>query len=360
MNKLKEARKTIDQVDESMAKLFEKRMEAAKQVAQHKKENGLPIEDKKREEKLIKAMEEKVDGQFKPYYETFLTKVIEISKDYQAHLLEGMKVAYSGVEGAFAHIASGKIFDLKNTISFPDFESAYMAVVSGECDCAVLPIENSYAGDVDSVIDLSYNGGLHVAGIYDMPLTQSLLAKKGVSIDEIKEVESHPQAISQCMPYLKSHGWKLKETVNTAVAAKKIAENKRRDKAVIAAREAAEIYGLTVLEGGINENKNNTTRFAVFTREDSKVAKDDNNFILLFTTKNTPGALGRAISIVSENGYNLRCLKSRPTGNENWAYYFYAEGEGNIGTKNGENMIKELKAVCKDVRLLGSFKGEKL
>lgn len=360
MNQLEKARQDIERIDAGMAKLFEERMKAAEQVAAYKKEQGLPIEDRVREEALIRKNSGLVAFEYRPYYAGFLTHLMEESKNYQRRLLEGMAVAYSGVEGAFAHLAAGRIFPSGTLIPCPDFESAYRAVEDGRCDCAVLPIENSYAGDVDSVLDLAYRGSLSVAGIYHMPLSQSLLAKPGVSIDEIREVQSHPQALSQCMPYLKSRGWKLSPTVNTAVAAKEVAGGARRDLAVIAARETAELYGLSVLAGEINENKNNTTRFAVFTRAECTVAPEDQHFLLLFTTKNAPGALGHAISIISEYGYNLRCLKSRPTGQENWAYYFYAEGEGNVGTDHGRQMIQSLEEVCKDVRLLGSFREEKL
>lgn len=360
MEQLKNARKEIERIDAQMAKLFEERMKAAEQVAEYKKINSLQIEDKAREEALIKKNTEFVSFDYHPYYKSFLSGLIEESKKYQKFLLDGMTIAYSGVEGAFAHLAAKRIFNAGKTVAHPNFDSAYRAVEDGECDCAVLPIENSYAGDVDSVLDLAYRGSLHIAGIYDMPLSQSLLAKKGVTIEEIREVQSHPQALSQCMPYLKSKGWKLTQAVNTAIAAKEVVESDRRDVAVVAAREAAEIYGLSVLEGDINENKNNTTRFAVFTRAQREVNPEDKHFVLMFTTKNEPGSLGKAISVISENEINLKCLKSRPTGNENWAYYFYTEGEGNINSESGNKMLKSLNEVCESVRLLGSFREEKV
>lgn len=360
MNGLENARRTIERIDAEMAELFEKRMKAAQAVADFKKENAMPIEDKKREAELAAKNGEFVSPEFRPYYESYFKNVTDVSKRYQKRLLEGMKIAYSGVEGAFAHIAAGRIFKCGKTASYSDFDSAYKAVEDGECDCAVLPIENSYAGDVDRVLDLAFHGGLSVSGIYDLPLCQSLLAKEGANLDSIKEVHSHPQALSQCMPYLKRHGWELVNEINTAAAAKAVAEGDRTDVAVVASIDAAELYGLKILQENINENKNNTTRFAVFTRSECTVSPKDERFMLMFTTKNEPGSLGGAIAVIGEYRFNLRCLKSRPTGNENWEYYFYAEGEGNIGSLDGRKMINELKKLCSNVKILGSFADEKI
>lgn len=360
MNSLENARKTIETIDAEMAELFEKRMKAAEAVAEYKRENAMPIEDKKREAQLTARNADFVSFEFRPYYEEFIQNVMDVSKQYQKRILEGMKIAYSGVEGAFAHIAACRIFKCGETMSCPDFDSAYKAVEDGICDCAVLPIENSYAGDVDRVIDLAFRGNLSVSGFFDMPLGQSLLAKPGADIEDIKEVCSHPQALTQCMPYLTRHGWKLTQAVNTAVAAKSVAEGDRNDIAVVASKDAAALYGLKILQEDINENKNNTTRFAVFTRAECIVSPSDGHFLLMFTTKNEPGSLGGAISVIGENKFNLRSLKSRPTGNENWEYYFYAEGEGNIGSPSGQKMIKELKELCENVKILGSFVDEKV
>lgn len=360
MNNLQNARRSIEKIDAEMAELFEKRMKAAEVVAEFKRENALPIEDKKREAELTAKNSEFVSFEYQPYYESFIQNVMDVSKKYQKRVLEGMRIAYSGVEGAFAHIAARRIFRCGETVSCPDFDSAYKAVEEGACDCAVLPIENSYAGDVDRVLDLAFHGNLTVSGIYDMPLGQSLIAKQGTDIDDITEVRSHPQALSQCMPYLKRHGWRLTQAVNTAVAAKSVAEGDRKDIAVVASKDTAELYGLKILQEDINENKNNTTRFAVFTRAECKVSPKDEHFLIMFTTKNEPGSLGGAIAVIGEYRFNLRSLKSRPTGNENWEYYFYAEGEGNIDSLDGRKMIHDLKKLCENVKIIGSFSDEKV
>lgn len=360
MDDMGKARAEIERIDREMAALFAERMQAAAVIAAYKEEHGLPIEDKEREAQLIARNTALLPTAYVPYYRTFFEGLLQESKRYQRLLTAGMQVAYSGVEGAFAHVAALRIFPGCRTLSCPDFATAYRRVESGECGCAVLPIENSYAGDVGQVMDLAWHGSLSVSGIYDLPLSQCLLAKPGTQLGGIREVISHPQALSQCMPYLKKHGWIQTTAVNTAVAAQQVAQGDRCDLAVIAARETAELYGLQILQDDINEQKTNTTRFAVFTATEGQIQSTDHHFILLFDCKNQPGALGDAISVISRHEYNLKCLKSHPTGVENWAYYFYAEGEGCLATPAGETMLRELRAVCNSVRVLGSFAAERV
>ena len=356
-----EARKNIDRIDREMAELFAERMQAAAVVAAYKEEHGLPVEDKAREAEMIARNTERLPPAYRPYYRNFLVGTITESKRYQRLLVSGLRVAYSGVEGAFAHVATMRIFgEPGEKVACPDFATAYRSVESGACHCVVLPIENSYAGDVGQVMDLAWRGSLTISGIYDLPLSQCLLAKPGVTLAEVREVVSHPQALAQCQPYLRRQGWIQTTAVNTAVAARTVAAGERREVAVIAARETADLYGLQVLENDINEQKSNTTRFAVFSPAACEIKPSDNHFVLLFSCKNQPGALGDAISVISRHDYNLKCLKSHPTGVENWAYYFYAEGEGNLGTEAGQTMRRELERVCNSVRVLGSFSGERM
>ncbi len=359
MTELEKARKIINEVDCEMAKLFVKRMDAVKQVAAYKQQTGMQITDSVREEEIIAKNAMLLENSpYKSYYINFLRENMEISKKFQHRLLEGMKVAYSGVEGAFANIAAKKIFPDAEAVAYGDFKSAYDAVVNGECDCVVLPVENSYNGDVGQVMDLAFFGSLYINGIYDISVVQNLLGVKGATIESVKEVISHPQALGQCADYIRRHNFKEIQAVNTAVAAKQVAESGRTDIAAIASEEAAEKYGLVKLDSHINESNVNTTRFAVFSRIAKTSAAKDNQFILLFTVSNEAGALGRAVSVIGKYGFNLRALKSRPTKELIWNYYFYAEGEGNINTERGEEMIDALSKYCSDIKLVGSFEKE--
>ena len=158
-------------------------MEAVRSVAAYKKERGLPIEDKEQEARVIKGRSALVeDPELRSFYVNFLQDTMDVSKRWQHYLMEGLRVAYSGVEGAFAHIAAGRIFPDGELESYPSFESAYEAVEKGECDVAVLPIENSFAGEVGQVLDLMFSGDLYVNGVYDLSINQNLLGMASTAL----------------------------------------------------------------------------------------------------------------------------------------------------------------------------------
>ncbi len=357
-DKLKEAREIINGVDKEMAELFEKRMRAAEMVAEYKRERGLEIHDPKREGELIERNSQYVsDGVLREYYVNFLEKTMEISRSYQSRLMEGMRVAFSGTEGAFAHIATCKLFPTAKKIGYGNFESAYNAVVTGECDAAVLPIENSYNGEVGQVTDLIFSGTLYVNGMTELAVTQDLLAVPGATLADIKEVVSHPQALGQCHEYITQHGFAEKEYNNTALAAEYVAKKGDKSLAAIASEAAAEIFGLTVLEKNINASANNTTRFVILSRSQNenihKSAKTTT--LLLFTVRNEAGSLAKAIDIIGKHGFNMRSLRSRPMKDLLWQYYFYVEAEGDLNTEEGQNMLTELKVYCDRLRAVGTF-----
>ena len=348
MTELEKAREQIDRIDKEMARLFEERMAAVKTVAEYKRQNGVRVADLSREAEVIKRNSSLIENEaLKPYFVSFLQSNMDISKAYQHRLLEGMRIAYSGVEGAFANIAANRIFPDGTAFACEDFKAAYESVEKGENDCVILPIENSYNGDVGQVMDLTFFGSLYINGIYDIEIVQNLLAVKGTTMDEVKEVISHPQALGQCAAYIRQHGFKPT-----------VAESGRHDIAAIGSSEAAKKFGLKKLEAHINTSGNNTTRFAVFSKAAKAPAKADNQFIMLFTVPNEAGLLGQAIAVIGKYGFNLRALKSRPTKELIWSYYFYAEGEGNINSENGKAMLKELKEKCSNVRVVGSFEKE--
>ena len=191
MNNLERARQLINETDKEMAKLFEKRMDAVKLVAAYKKENGIPVDDFGREDEIIKKNCTLIENEdYRSYYINFLKETISLSKKMQHKLLDGMTVAYSGVEGAFANIAAQKVFPDAICVPHANFKSAYNAVVNGECDCALLPLENSHNGDVAKVLDLAFFGDLYVNGMYEIEIIQNLLALPGVSLKDIKKVSS--------------------------------------------------------------------------------------------------------------------------------------------------------------------------
>ncbi|MBR4761960.1 MAG: chorismate mutase [Clostridia bacterium] len=359
MSKLDDARAKIGDIDKKIAALFEERMDAAGEVAAYKREHGLKVEDRLRESELLDRNCGYIkNSEYKPYYVNFQKSVMDISKAYQHRLLDGMRVAFSGTTGAFANIAAEMILPDAECIGYGDFAEAYNSVVNGDCDSVVLPLENSVGGDVGTVLDLCFFGSLFVNGVYETDIIQNLLAVEGATVNDIKTVISHPQALGQCADFIKQYGFEQIEAVNTAIAAKHVKEQNRRDLAAIGSSLAAEKFGLKIIAPHINQSSTNTTRFAVLSRAAKAPSDFDDRFIMLFTVKNVAGALGDAITIIGKHGFNLRALKSRPTKQLIWNYYFYAEGEGNINSAEGKKMLEDLKSCCLDIKILGSYEKE--
>lgn len=357
-NNLDKAREIINEVDKEMAELFVKRMRAAEMVAEYKKERGLAIYDELREEEVVRRNSALIEDEvLREFYLGFLRNNMAVSRAYQKRIMEGMRVAYSGTEGAFAHIAASKLYPTAEKVAFGDFASAYRAVESGECDICVLPVENSYNGEVGQVTDLMFSGSLYVNGMFDLPVTQDLLAIDGAKIEDIKEVVSHPQALGQCSEYIEKHGFTRHEFANTALAAKYVKDLSERSVAAIASREAADIFGLSVLDHDINENRSNSTRFAIFSRvANKKIGKETGiHSILLFTVRNEAGALARAVDVIGKYGFNMRTLRSRPMKELLWQYYFYVEVEGNIQTEEGTSLMEELGEFCDRLKFAGTY-----
>ena len=357
MDKLQQAREEIDRVDREMAQLFVRRMRAVEMVSDYKREHGLPVFDAAREDAVIAKNSLRVEDEaLRPYYVEFLRDTMKASRHYQRKRLEGMKVAFSGIEGAFASIAAARIFPDAERIPQPDFKSAYDAVVSGDADVAVLPIENSTAGEVAPVLDLMFSGSLFVTGIYDFSITHHLLGVPGAKLSDVKTVVSHPQALAQCAGFLRETKLASISAENTAIAAKSVMEDGDPTVAAIASEETAKLYGMKILARAINETGINTTRFAVLSRSAVTEKGTGKHFILMFTVRNEAGFLAKAINVIGDHGYNMRSLRSRPMKDLLWQYYFYVELEGDLESPEGAKMLGELADYCERLKVLGCFR----
>ena len=353
-NELEQARREIDEVDAQLAALFERRMRAVVQVARYKQARGLPIHDPAREEQVLaRAAERIADPALRPYYLDHVRNRMALARQYEALLLGQNRVAYQGVEGAFAHIALRQLFPHAEAVSCPTWDEVFARVSSGDAARGVVPFENSHAGDVSAVLDLCYNHPeLWVVQVYDLPVQQNLLGLPGASLTGLRQVYSHQQAISQSETFLKQMGLPCTAMDNTALAAKFVAESGDLTKAAIASRETAELYGLEVLVPNINTDGDNTTRFIVISRE--KPTRG-NRFSLLFTVDNKPGKLAAVIQKIGASGFNMESIKSRPMPRVPFEYYFYAELVGDPARAESEALLRELDRTCRTVRMLGVY-----
>ena len=356
---LDEARQEIAAIDREMTALFERRLDAAAAIGRWKMEHGLPVRDKAQEERVIARNTALLKDPGKSgLYMEFIRNVMYCARQYEHRLMEGIRVSYSGVEGAFAQIAASRIFPGAQLVSCASFEEAYRAVEQGRAECAVLPVENSREGEVAQVMDLMFEGPLSVNGVYDLGVDHCLLGTKDASADGVRTVVSHPQALGQCRPYISEKGFQTMEAVNTAVAARTVAEKGDPSVAAIASEETAALYGLRILEKHINESRANTTRFAVFSAEaapEAAAGRPGRAFLLLFTVKDQTGGLAGAVDVISRRGFNMRVLRSRPMRSLPWHYYFYAEVEGDDTSEEGRQLLEELQKVCITLRVAGRY-----
>lgn len=359
VNELDKAREGIASVDKQLAALFEERMRLCSRVLEYKRAHGLPILDAAQEERVLSRNIENVsDPSIRDYYTLFIKDLMNVSKAYQARLMYGMKIAYCGVPGAFAQIAVSTVFPDAEAMPYPDFASAYRACESGAADAAVLPVENSFAGDVGAVMDLTFNGGLYINLILNMDVSQNLLGLPDAKLSDIKTVVSHPQALAQCAAFITDHAFKSVEMANTAVAAKYVAEHGDKSVAAIASSDTAALYGLEILTSDINSSALNTTRFAVFSRAMGVPSSesDGEHSILVFTVRNEAGALAKILNIIGSHGYNMSSLHSRPAAGPLWNHYFFAELEGTVHSENGRDLLRQLESVCDRLRMVGTYK----
>lgn len=363
MDKLEQARAEIDRIDGEMAKLFESRMRAVEAVSEYKQAHGLPVLDADREAEVIKQAANRIDDEeIRSYYITFLKNNMKLSRNFQQKRLQGMSIAYCGIEGSFASIAAEHIFPQAHLVPCPSFAQAWQAAVNGTCDCAVLPLENSSNGEVGQVMDLMmFDRALYVNHVYALPVVQNLLGIKGSHTTDITRVVSHEQALGQCATFLEEHGITPVASANTAIAAQQVAQMGDVHTGAIASEQTAKLYGLEILERHINSSESNITRFAVFSRvptdsKDKENGDKEKNSILLFRVIDQVGALAKAMNMIALYGYNMRVLRSRPTKDWGFQYYFYIELEGDINSESGRQMCRQLSSCCEGIRIGGTYR----
>ena len=353
MNSLEAARGQINEIDQEMAGLFERRMAAVETIIRYKQEHHLEILDSGREQEVIARNSQRIQNPaLMDYYTDFIVHLMGLSKQYQARLLHRDTVGYQGVTGAFSDIAARHLFPHGRIASYPSFEAVFDALDQGEIAYGVIPIENSFTGDVGNVLELLWAHDCYITAIYDQPIVQNLLACKGARLEEIRQVYSHPQALAQSQKFLRDLGLEPVPYGDTALAAKYISEEGDPSKGAIASAETADLYGLEVLVPAINTSAENTTRFAVISKN---LPLDGNRFSLLFALSHDPGSLAKVIQIIAQRGFNLESIKSRSMHSTPWQYFFYVEVVGRLHSPEGEALLAAIRPACSHLRALGIY-----
>ncbi len=266
-------------------------------------------------------------------------------------------VAFQGEKGAYSEDACFKYFgDSVHTMPFPDFQSVFEAVEQDKVTHAMVPVENSIEGSVAQVNDLLLDHDLTISGEVIVPVKHYLMAYDDASIDSVNEVLSHPQALGQCRKFLASHPeWRIVPTYDTAGSARLVAEERRTDRAAIASKRAASVYGLKILKEEIQSEVVNFTRFFTLEKNPGPV-QGANKTSIVFATKNAPGALHKCLGEFASRNVNLSKLESRPRKNKPWVYVFYADFEGSMDDPNCHAAIGGLLKTGAFVKILGSYR----
>jgi prephenate dehydratase len=265
-----------------------------------------------------------------------------------------MRVAFQGEPGAYSEQAAYGYFGQVETLPCESFDAVFAAVTSGEVESGLIPIENSLAGSIHQNYDLLLRHDLHIVGEYFLRVRHCLITLPGVEKSGIHKVISHPQALGQCAGYLRELGVKTEPVYDTAGSVKILKASGERTTAAIASKRAAEIYGMEILEEGIEDNLENYTRFLAIAPQ-PVVSETEAKTSIVFTLKNQPGALFKAMSVFALRDIDLTKIESRPLAGTPWNYLFYIDFVGAIQDVTIQKALSHLDEYALMLRVLGSY-----
>jgi prephenate dehydratase len=269
------------------------------------------------------------------------------------------KVAFQGERGAYSELAVIHFFPNSTPIPVRSFQEVIETLSSGLCDYAVVPIENSIEGSVNEVYDLLLQSNLYIVGETYQRIHHCLIAIKGNDLGSIKEVFSHPQALAQCRHYVNEKKLVAIPVYDTAGAVKMIKEGQNKRVAAIASKRAAEIYGMEILDVGIEDKKSNFTRFYVLSRQFANTNSSGNDGTsIIFSVKHAPGSLVNILSEFARREINLSKIESRPTKETPWEYNFFTDFEGHVLDSKVKEVLEVIEPKTAFLKVLGSYRKE--
>lgn len=267
----------------------------------------------------------------------------------------GVIVAYQGIKGANSFEAVSAVFPDAEAVSCKTFEDVFKAVDSGEAVFGVLPVENSTAGSVAEVYDLILKYRFYIVGAADRSIEHCLAGLRQAEFGDIEYVWSHPQALSQCEGYLDKHDLVPVPKANTAVAARDAAIEKRLNVAAICTPEAARLYGLKILDRGLQDDPYNSTRFIVISKK-LYIDKDANKISLCFFLPHVKGSLYKMLSRFDSLGLNLTKIESRPAKGRKFEYLFYLDFTGSVHSEEVIDLLCRLSEEMPEFSFLGNYR----
>ena len=366
----------IDEIDREIVSLYERRMKISGQVAEYKIEIGKKVFDKQREEEKLAVLKSLVSNDFNRHGITELfEQIMSMSRKLQYQMLtekgalgklpfigvdkldtEKARVVFQGADGAYSQAAMMQYFgDQISSFHVDTFRDAMIAIDEGSADFAVLPIENSTAGVVSEIYDLLAEFENYIVGEQVIKIEHCLMGLPGTKLSDIHTVCSHPQSLMQSARFLLEYpSWKQISMKNNAFAAKKVQKDGDKSQAAIASEYAAKLYGLEVLQKGINQSSSNSTRFIIVTNQ--KIFKKDAKKVsICFEVPHESGSLYHMLSHFIYNNLNMNKIESRPIEERNWEYRFFIDFDGNLGDSAVKNALRGLRDEARNMRILGNY-----
>ena len=373
---LSKLREELDRIDGQIVKLYEERMEYCSQVADYKIETGRNVLDKAREEEKLRKVRALVHNECNAHgVQELFEQIMSMSRKLQyskltAHGAGGRlpfigvdaletdkaRVVFQGAEGAYSQMAMMQYFgESVNAFHVDTFREAMCSIEEGRADFAVLPIENSTAGIVSEIYDLLVEFENYIVGEQIIRIEHCLLGVPGAKQEQIRTVYSHPQSLMQSARYLNAHdNWRQISMQNNAFAARRVIEDGDMSQAAIASEQAAKIYGLDILERGVNQADNNSTRFIIVTNQ-KIFLKNASKVSLCLEVSHESGSLYRILSHFIYNNLNMCKIESRPIEERNWEYRFFIDFEGNLADGAVKNALRGLREEARSMKILGNY-----
>lgn len=376
MDKLGELRHELDEIDDQIAALYQRRMEISGEVGQFKVETGRKVFDRQREKDKLTDVVSKVSGEFnKKGIQELYQQLMSMSRKLQYQQLvqagalgrlpfiriddldkQNARVVFQGTEGAYSQAAMQQFFgEDVNSFHVRTFREAMEAIEEGSADYAVLPIENSTAGPVIEMYDLLDEFENYIVAETILPIVHTLSGLPGAKLSDINRVYSKTEALMQTSRFLDDHSdWQKISVVNTAIAAKKVLEDNDITQAAVCSSYAAKAHGLSILVDEINDDADNSTRFIVVTNQ-KVFLKNASKISIRFELPHQSGSLYGILSHFIYNNLNMTKIESRPIKGRPWEYCFFVDFEGNLEEPAVKNAIRGLREEAKNLNILGNY-----
>ena len=368
-------RKKVNEIDEKLVGLFSDRMETTNKIASVKQKYDKEVLDTKRESDVVAhALSILKNQDYREETKSFFYALMDISKKNQKNMIQPARannlgivdkpesrVGYLGIPGSFSHIAAEEAFGPGAILNnYDTFENIFEGLKSDTINYAILPVENTETGSITTVIDLLTKYSYYIVAEKLLKVSHSLLGVQGAELDDIKQVYSHPEPIAQCRNFLAAHpGIEAYPSLSTAQAAKSIAERGEKSVGCIASKQAAKIYGLTVIQENIQNNDHNCTRFVVVAKQPYQDKSCDKTSIVLML-EHKPGSLYNMLKVFSDGNINVLKLESRPLKDRPFEYLFHLDFEGSIYDRDIAKTIEKVKEEAAGYIYLGCYPREKL